>query len=153
MVCGNPSNCGTDRSATLPVGWDAHNTRQLPETTPILRTTSAENPLTLGARQCHNANTGRTSANSAASVGVHQWVGVSGVCLGAGVAFLVNESREVMNVRQASQYLGISPDTLYRYITEGEIPAFKLGNRWKLRKTILDRWMERKMSQAHVRRR
>src|SRR5207249_4281379 len=53
-----------------------------------------------------------------------------------------------MNVRQASQYLGISPDTLYRYITEGEIPAFKLGNRRKLRKTILDRWMERKMSQA-----
>ena len=70
-----------------------------------------------------------------------------------GVKSVVMESREVMNVRQASQYLGISPDTLYRYITEGEIPAFKLGNRWKLRKTILDRWMERKMSQAHVRRR
>jgi excisionase family DNA binding protein len=84
---------------------------------------------------------------------VHQWVRISGVYLCTGVASLVNESREVMNVRQASQYLGISPDTLYRYITEGEIPAFKLGNRWKLRKTILDRWMERKMSQAHVRRR
>ena len=68
-------------------------------------------------------------------------------------AFLVSESREVMNVRQASQYLGISPDTLYRYITEGEIPAFKLGNRWKLRKTILDRWMERKMSQVVTKRR
>ena len=68
-------------------------------------------------------------------------------------AFLVSESREVMNVRQASQYLGISPDTLYRYITEGEIPAFKLGNRWKLRKTILDRWMERKMSQVVAKRR
>ncbi|MGB9434691.1 MAG: helix-turn-helix domain-containing protein [Candidatus Acidiferrum sp.] len=73
--------------------------------------------------------------------------------VGQGWAFLVSESREVMNVRQASQYLGISPDTLYRYITEGEIPAFKLGNRWKLRKTILDRWMERKMSQAVARRR
>lgn len=70
-----------------------------------------------------------------------------------GWTFLVSESREVMNVRQASQYLGISPDTLYRYITEGEIPAFKLGNRWKLRKTILDRWMERKMSQVVARRR
>jgi excisionase family DNA binding protein len=96
---------------------------------------------------------GRTLVNSAWSAGVHQWVRISGVYLGTGVASLVNESREVMNVRQASQYLGISPDTLYRYITEGEIPAFKLGNRWKLRKTILDRWMERKMSQAHVRRR
>ena len=70
-----------------------------------------------------------------------------------GWKFLVSESREVMNVRQASQYLGISPDTLYRYITEGEIPAFKLGNRWKLRKTILDRWMERKMSQVVAKRR
>lgn len=70
-----------------------------------------------------------------------------------GWTFHVSESREVMNVRQASQYLGISPDTLYRYITEGEIPAFKLGNRWKLRKTILDRWMERKMSQVVARRR
>ena len=36
----------------------------------------------------------------------------SGVSSDGGVAFLVNESREVMNVRQASQYLGISPDTL-----------------------------------------
>jgi excisionase family DNA binding protein len=87
-----------------------------------------------------------------ASAEVRQQVDIGRV-VGAGVTILVNESREVMNVRQASQYLGISPDTLYRYITEGEIPAFKLGNRWKLRKTILDRWMERKMSQAHVRRR
>ena len=78
---------------------------------------------------------------------------VYGVCLDTpGIVFLVSESREVMNVRQASQYLGISPDTLYRYITEGEIPAFKLGNRWKLRKTILDRWMERKMNQVQRRR-
>ena len=78
---------------------------------------------------------------------------VYGVCLDTpGIVFFVSESREVMNVRQASQYLGISPDTLYRYITEGEIPAFKLGNRWKLRKTILDRWMERKMNQVQRRR-
>jgi len=60
------------------------------------------------------------------------------------------EAREVMNLRQASQYLGVSTDTLYRYICEGEVPAFKLGNRWKFKKTILDRWMERKMSQAQV---
>jgi excisionase family DNA binding protein len=84
---------------------------------------------------------------------VQRTVVISGLQSNTGVAFLVSESREVMNVRQASQYLGISPDTLYRYITEGEIPAFKLGNRWKLRKTILDRWMERKMSQATARRR
>ncbi len=55
-----------------------------------------------------------------------------------------------MNLRQASHYLGVSPDTLYRYICEGRVPAFKLGNRWKFKKTILDRWMERKMSQVRA---
>jgi len=52
------------------------------------------------------------------------------------------DSREVMNIRQASQYLGVSPDTLYKYVSEERIPAFKLGNRWKFKKTILDAWME-----------
>jgi excisionase family DNA binding protein len=50
--------------------------------------------------------------------------------------------REVMNIRQASTYLGISPDTLYKYLSEGKLPAFKLGNRWRFKKTTLDRWME-----------
>jgi excisionase family DNA binding protein len=64
---------------------------------------------------------------------------------------LVVESREVMNVREASEYLGISPDTLYRYIYEDQIPAFKLGNRWKFKKTVLDRWMEKKISRGSAR--
>ncbi len=52
------------------------------------------------------------------------------------------DAREVMNIRQASHYLGISPDTLYKYVSEETIPAFKLGNRWKFKKSILDSWME-----------
>ena len=56
------------------------------------------------------------------------------------------ESREVMNIREAAQYLGISSDTLYKYVSEEKIPAFKLGNRWKFKKTILDAWMERQSS-------
>jgi excisionase family DNA binding protein len=52
------------------------------------------------------------------------------------------DAREVMNIRQASQYLGVSPDTLYKYVSEDLIPAFKLGNRWKFKKSILDSWME-----------
>ena len=50
---------------------------------------------------------------------------------------------EVMNIRQACHYLGISPDTLYKYLSRGKIPAFKLGNRWRFKKNTLDRWMER----------
>ncbi len=53
-----------------------------------------------------------------------------------------------MNLREASHYLGVSADTLYRYISEDRIPAFKLGNRWKFKKTILDRWMEKKINRG-----
>ncbi len=52
--------------------------------------------------------------------------------------------KEVMTLREASHYLGISPDTLYKYLGEDKIPAFKLGNRWRFKKDLLDRWMEKK---------
>ena len=45
--------------------------------------------------------------------------------------------REVMDIRQASEYLGISGDTLYRYASEG-------FNRWRFKKSLLDAWMDEK---------
>ncbi len=61
------------------------------------------------------------------------------------------DAPEVMNIRQASEYLGVSADTLYKYVYEEKIPAFKLGNRWKFKKTILDQWMERKSAEGEER--
>jgi excisionase family DNA binding protein len=55
---------------------------------------------------------------------------------------LMTEVREVMDIRQASEYLGISPDTLYKYASEGFVPAFKLGNRWRFKRSRLDEWMD-----------
>ena len=55
---------------------------------------------------------------------------------------LVPEVREVLDIRQASDYLGISPDTLYKYASEGFVPAFKLGNRWRFKRSRLDEWMD-----------
>jgi excisionase family DNA binding protein len=52
--------------------------------------------------------------------------------------------REVMDIRGAADYLGISSDTLYRYASEGFVPAFKLGNRWRFRKSLMDAWMDEK---------
>jgi excisionase family DNA binding protein len=63
----------------------------------------------------------------------------------------MTDSREVMNIRVASQYLGVSPDTLYKYVGEQSIPAFKLGNRWRFKKSRLDQWMEEKSSQMEPR--
>jgi excisionase family DNA binding protein len=54
--------------------------------------------------------------------------------------------REVLDIRQAADYLGISDDTMYRCANEGVIPAFKLGNRWRFKRSLLDAWMVEKSS-------
>jgi excisionase family DNA binding protein len=58
------------------------------------------------------------------------------------------EVREVMDIRMASDYLGISPDTLYKYASDGFVPAFKLGNRWRFKRSRLDEWMDLQSSQG-----
>ena len=61
------------------------------------------------------------------------------------------ETREVMDIREASEYLGVSRETLYKYVFDERLPAFKLGNRWKFKKTLLDRWMETQSTQSNHR--
>ena len=51
--------------------------------------------------------------------------------------------REVLDIQEASNYLAISPDTLYKYASEGFVPAFKLGNRWRFKRSRLDDWMDK----------
>jgi excisionase family DNA binding protein len=51
---------------------------------------------------------------------------------------------EVMTIETAARYLCISPDTLYNYAARGIVPAFRLGNRWRFKKSQLDAWMDEK---------
>lgn len=55
--------------------------------------------------------------------------------------FDMSGTSEVMDIKEAAAYLRISADTLYDYASSRVIPAFKLGNRWRFKKTVLDEWM------------
>jgi excisionase family DNA binding protein len=91
---------------------------------------------------------GRFSEVPPALTGRKGWVGNLD---SVGQGNVMADSREVMNIRQASQYLGVSPDTLYKYVNEQKIPAFKLGNRWRFKKSKLDEWMEVKSMETEPR--
>ena len=61
----------------------------------------------------------------------------------AGIAKVAPRAvREVMDIRDAAEYLGISADTLYKYASDGFIPAFRLGNRWRFKRSLMESWME-----------
>ncbi len=47
-----------------------------------------------------------------------------------------------MTFNEAKKYLRVSRATLYRYATEGVLPAFKMVGQWRFKKERLDRWLE-----------
>jgi excisionase family DNA binding protein len=53
---------------------------------------------------------------------------------------------DVLTAAQSCRILGVAPRTLYRYIQDHGMPAFKLGQEWRLVRSDLERW--RRMSPA-----
>jgi len=56
-------------------------------------------------------------------------------------------NEEVLTVKEASGYLKIAEKTLYRFIREQNIPAFKLGKEWRFKRSLLDAWMDKRINQ------
>jgi len=56
-------------------------------------------------------------------------------------------NEEVLTVKEASGYLKIADKTLYRFIRQQNIPAFKLGKEWRFKRSLLDAWMEKRINQ------
>lgn len=50
---------------------------------------------------------------------------------------------EIMTIEEVARYLSLHELTVRRLAREGEIPAFKIGRQWRVKKDLLDRWIER----------
>ena len=47
-----------------------------------------------------------------------------------------------MSTQDAARRLGITPRTLYRFVDEGAIPAYKMGRVFRLKQSDVDAFME-----------
>lgn len=46
-----------------------------------------------------------------------------------------------LSVEEIGAYLGIKRDTVYRWISEKNMPASKVGRLWKFKKNEVDTWV------------
>jgi excisionase family DNA binding protein len=46
-----------------------------------------------------------------------------------------------LSVQEIAHYLGISKETVYRWLDSKKIPAHKIGKQWKFKTTEVDRWV------------
>ena len=47
-----------------------------------------------------------------------------------------------LSVDEICQHLGVSSDTVYRWIDRSEMPAHKMGRKWKFKREQVDAWVE-----------
>lgn len=46
-----------------------------------------------------------------------------------------------VSVTDVAEHLGISRDTVYRWIEAKDLPAYRVGRHWKLKLEEVDRWV------------
>jgi HSP20 family protein len=52
------------------------------------------------------------------------------------------EEDKVLTAEEAAAYLRMALSTLYRYMRGGKIPCFRVGNRWRFKRSVLEQWIE-----------
>jgi excisionase family DNA binding protein len=50
---------------------------------------------------------------------------------------------EIMTITQVAEYLQISEITTYKLVNEGQIPGFKIGRHWRVKKEDLSEFIEK----------
>ena len=50
--------------------------------------------------------------------------------------------KEIMNVSELAEYLGVSRSKIYKLIRDKKIPASKIGRQYKFSKQVVDAWLK-----------
>lgn len=47
-----------------------------------------------------------------------------------------------LSVEEIARYVGVSGDTIYRWIDKHDMPAHKVGRFWKFKRSEVDEWVK-----------
>lgn len=53
---------------------------------------------------------------------------------------------EILTIREVADYLKVNERTVYKLAQENAIPAVKVANQWRFRKSMLDAWLDLRMT-------
>ena len=52
----------------------------------------------------------------------------------------------LLTSKQIANYLKIDKFTVYRLVAHKRLPAFKVGNQWRFKRGMIDRWLRNNMN-------
>lgn len=53
--------------------------------------------------------------------------------------------KEIMDVRELTEYLGIGKSKIYNLIRQKKIPASKIGRQYRFSREIIDNWLKERI--------
>jgi len=65
-----------------------------------------------------------------------------------GVNHVIPSIHRLVDAREAAELLSCSPRTVKRMAQGGEIPAIRIGNRWRFNLTTLEKWCQERLSSS-----
>jgi PTS system nitrogen regulatory IIA component len=52
----------------------------------------------------------------------------------------------LMSVRDVAEYLNVNISTVYQWSQHGQMPAMKIGNLWRYRRSDIEEWLNQRRS-------
>ena len=56
--------------------------------------------------------------------------------------YMTTDHNEIMTIEEVAKYLKMTPQTVYKWAQDGQIPGTKLGKEWRFRRRIIDEWLD-----------
>lgn len=57
----------------------------------------------------------------------------------------MNRMDELLTVREVSTYLKLSRATIWRWCSEGRLPAFKVGRNWRVQRSAVEQLIKQSL--------
>lgn len=52
----------------------------------------------------------------------------------------------LLTTEQVARYLKVDKFTVYRLVARKKIPAFRVGNQWRFKRSMLEQWLKTNMN-------
>lgn len=53
---------------------------------------------------------------------------------------------QLLTLEQVAEYLNVDKFTVYRLLTDKDLPAFKVGNQWRFKRKMIENWLAKNSS-------
>jgi len=63
----------------------------------------------------------------------------------------VDDMARLMNVEEMAEHLRLTKRTIYRLLKKGNIPAVKVGHKWRFDKDAIDKWLQPETERVKLR--